>query len=318
MYQEIIGRSSEIQSLMKRVEIVAPTDSTVLIEGETGTGKELIARAIYGLSSRQEGPFIKINCSAIPSELLESELFGHEKGAFTGAVAQRIGRFELANNGTLLLDELGDIPTQLQPKLLRVLQEHEFERLGSSRTIRVNVRVIAATNQDLGKMVDAKQFRADLYYRLNIFPIKIPPLRERKEDIPLLVQHFVHEYTRRLNKQIEIVPRAVLEALTRHPWPGNVRELQNLIERSVILSQGNVLAVPLSNLKAETQAPVPLTRMRTLEEVEREHILQVLSETRWLIGGPDGAAVRLGIKRTTLNSKMERLRIYRANRILTA
>lgn len=310
-FEEIIGKSSVLQSLLRQVEIVAPTDSTVLIRGETGTGKELIARAIHNLSSRRNRPFIKINCSAIPSSLLESELFGHEKGAFTGAVAQRIGRFEMADNGTIFLDEIGDIPLELQPKLLRVLQEQEFERLGGSKTLCVNVRVVAATNRDLETMIEEKQFRSDLYYRLNIFPLMLPALRARLEDIPLLAQYFVNQYAQRLEKRINMIPEEVLQAFIRYSWPGNVRELQNVIERAVILSQGNVLSVSLNELNLPIKVTGP--SRKTLEEVEREHIMQVLEFTNWVIGGLNGAAVRLGLKRTTLHSRMEKLGIRRRN-----
>lgn len=310
-FEEIIGKSSVLQSLLRQVEIVAPTDSTVLIRGETGTGKELIARAIHNLSSRRNRPFIKINCSAIPSSLLESELFGHEKGAFTGAVAQRIGRFEMADNGTIFLDEIGDIPLELQPKLLRVLQEQEFERLGGSKTLCVNVRVVAATNRDLETMIEEKQFRSDLYYRLNIFPLMLPALRARLEDIPLLAQYFANQYAQRLEKRINMIPEEVLQAFIRYSWPGNVRELQNVIERAVILSQGNVLSVSLNELNLPIKVTGP--SRKTLEEVEREHIMQVLEFTNWVIGGLNGAAVRLGLKRTTLHSRMEKLGIRRRN-----
>jgi formate hydrogenlyase transcriptional activator len=288
---------------------VAPTDSTVLLLGETGTGKEIIARAILNISSRSNRPFVKLNCAAIPSGLLESELFGHEKGAFTGAVSQKIGRFELASGGTLFLDEVGDIPLELQPKLLRVLQEQEFERLGSTRTLRVDVRLIAATNRDLPQMVAEKQFREDLYFRLNVFPIRIPPLRERSGDIPLLVRYYVDKYSQRMNKGIDVIPEETTGALCRYSWPGNIRELQNLIERAVIMTPGNVLQIQVSDLQESSRA---LSNMAgTLEDVERQRILQALREAGAVIGGPHGAAVRLGLKRTTLLSKMQKLGIAR-------
>ncbi len=308
-FEEIVGESAALKRVLKQLETVAPTDSTVLIQGETGTGKELIARAIHNLSTRREGTFVKINCAAIPSGLLESELFGHEKGAFTGAIAQKIGRFELAHQGTLFLDEVGDIPLELQPKLLRVLQDQEFERLGSTRTIRVDVRLVAATNLDLAQMVADRQFRGDLYYRLNVFPIIAPSLRERSEDIPLLVRYFAQKYARRMNKQIETIPGEAMEALSRYAWPGNIRELENFIERAVILSRGTVLHVSLADLRPP--AEVLTGGITTLESAEREHILRALRETNWVIGGPQGAAARLGIKRTTLQSKMRKLAISR-------
>jgi formate hydrogenlyase transcriptional activator len=308
-FEEIIGESAALKRILKQVETVAPTDSTVLIQGETGTGKELIARAIHHLSKRRDRTFVKMNCAAIPTGLLESELFGHERGAFTGAIAQKVGRFELAHGGTLFLDEVGDVPLELQSKLLRVLQEQEFERLGSNRTIRVDVRLVAATNQDLAQMVTDKQFRSDLYYRLNVFPIVAPPLRERPEDIPLLVRYFAQKYARLMNKRIETIPAGAMTALAKYHWPGNIRELENLIERSVILSQGPDLHVPLGELKAPaTTAP---NGAATLEAAEREHILRVLRETNWVIGGSSGAAARLGMKRTTLQSKIRKLGISR-------
>ena len=306
-FEEIIGQSRILKRALGQVETVAPTDSTVLILGETGTGKELVARALHNLSSRRDHTFVRVNCAAIPLGLLESELFGHEKGAFTGAITQRIGRFELAHHGTLFLDEVGDIPPELQPKLLRVLQEQEFERLGSTKTLRVDVRVVAATSRDLQQMVAENKFRSDLYYRLNVFPIPIPPLRERPEDIPLLVRHFVEKYTRRMNKRIQTIPAEAMAALTRYSWPGNVRELQNVIERAVIVSQGHELKVPLDDLKKDTaKSPTPGI---TLEAAEREHILRVLRETNWVVGGSSGAAARLGMKRTTLQYRMKRLGI---------
>lgn len=308
-FEEIVGESPALRRVLKQVETVAPTDSTVLILGETGTGKELIARALHNLSARGERTFVKVNCAAIPLGLLESELFGHERGAFTGAIAQKIGRFELAHRGTLFLDEIGDIPAELQPKLLRVLQEHEFERLGSSKTIRVDVRLVAATNQDLARMVEEHRFRSDLFYRLNVFPIHIPPLRERPEDIALLVRYFVQQYSRRMDKKIETIPAETLETLQRYRWPGNVRELENLVERAVILTQGSVFYAPLAELKS---APVATDdAATTLEAAERDHILSALRETRWVVGGPGGAAARLGMKRTTLQSKMRKLNISR-------
>ena len=310
-FEQIIGNSSALEAVLEQVERVAPTDSTVLIQGETGTGKELIARAIHNLSSRCGRPFVKLNCAAIPFDLLESELFGHEKGAFTGAIAQKIGRFEMADKGTLFLDEVGDIPPGLQPKLLRVLQEQEFERLGSTRTHQVDVRLVAATNRDLAAMVKGNEFRSDLYYRLNVFPIPLPPLRARREDIPALVQHFVEVYAGRMSKEIDQIPPETMSELTSYTWPGNIRELQNFIERSVILSEGNVLHPPLSSLKA---AAVTSSGAVTLEEAEREHIRKTLEQTRWVVAGPNGAAARLGIKRSTLYFRMQKLGITRPTR----
>jgi len=311
-FEQIIGNSPALESVLEQVEQVAPTDSTVLIQGETGTGKELIARAIHNLSARCGRPFIKLNCAAIPFDLLESELFGHERGAFTGAIAQKIGRFEMADKGTLFLDEVGDIPPGLQPKLLRVLQEQEFERLGSTRTQQVNIRLVAATNRNLAGMVKRNEFRSDLYYRLNVFPIPLPPLRARREDISALVEHFVEIYARRMGKQIEHIPPETMSALTSYQWPGNIRELQNFIERSVILSSGNVLRPPLESLKAaaETESLEAIT----LEEAERNHIRKILEQTRWVVAGPNGAAARLGIKRSTLYFRMQKLGISRSNR----
>jgi DNA-binding NtrC family response regulator len=308
-FGEVVGQSAPLLAVLNQVEVVAPTDSTVLILGETGTGKELIARAVHHTSPRRNRPFVKLNCAAIPSGLLESELFGHEKGAFTGAVARKVGRFELAHGGTLFLDEVGDIPLELQPKLLRVLQEQEFERLGSNRTQRVDVRLVAATNRDLSQMVEEKQFRGDLYFRLNVFPLEVPPLRERAEDISLLVRHFVDEYARRMGKRIETIPDEVMEALCHYPWPGNIRELQNFIERAVILSSGTELRPSLAELERKVERAGAAAS--TLEEAERQHILKALEETKGVIGGPRGAAVRLGLKRTTLLSKIERLGIPR-------
>jgi formate hydrogenlyase transcriptional activator len=308
-FEEIIGSSPALRRVLHQVEVVAPTDSTVLLQGETGTGKELIARAIHRLSRRRERTFVKINCAAIPTGLLESELFGHEKGAFTGAVAQKVGRFELADQGTLFLDEVGDIPPELQPKLLRVLQEQEFERLGSNQTVHVDVRLIAATNRDLAAMVADRHFREDLYYRLNVFPLTLPALRERSEDIPLLVRYFVQEYSRRLGRQIVSVPARAMDAMVRYGWPGNVRELANFIERSVLLSRGPDLAVATDDLKS---AGTPVRQSAaTLAEADRKHILDVLDQAGWVIGGPNGAAARLGLKRTTLLSKMQKLGIRR-------
>ena len=311
-FEQIIGNSPALESVLEQVEQVAPTDSTVLIQGETGTGKELVARAIHNLSTRCGRPFIKLNCAAIPFDLLESELFGHERGAFTGAIAQKIGRFELADKRTLFLVEVGDIPPGLQPKLLRVLQEQEFERLGSTRTHRVDVRLVAATNRNLVDMVKRNQFRNDLYYRLNVFPIPLPPLRARHEDIPALVEHFVEIYGHRMDKQIEHIPPETMSALTSYQWPGNIRELQNFIERSVILSSGNVLCSPLASLRAA--AETESLEAVTLEEAERDHIRKILEQTRWVVAGPKGAAARLGIKRSTLYFRMQKLGISRTNR----
>ena len=306
----MVGSSLKFRRVLVQVETVAPTDSAVLINGETGTGKELIARAIHDLSPRRNAPFVKLNCAAIPAGLLESELFGHERGAYTGAVSQAIGRFQLANGGTLFLDEIGDLPLELQPKLLRVLQEQEFERLGGTRTIRVNVRIVAATNQDLAAMVRERQFRADLYYRLNVFPVKLPPLRERQEDIPALVNHFVRKFAARMNKGVETVPAEVMEVLKLHDWPGNVRELQNFVERAVIMSAGGELRPPLDELEQLTTSKSP-SAVRTLAEAERSHILQALRAARWVVGGPGGAASRLGLSRTTLIYRMRKLGITR-------
>jgi formate hydrogenlyase transcriptional activator len=310
-FEEIIGNSQALKRVLQDVETVAATDSTVLIYGETGTGKELIAHAIHNLSRRRERTLVKVNCAAIPTGLLESEFFGHERGAFTGAIDRRIGRFELADNGTIFLDEVEDIPLELQSKLLRVLQEHEFERLGSSRTQRVDVRVVAATNSDLAELVAERKFRSDLYYRLNVFPINVPPLRERPEDIPLLVHFFANRFAQQMKKHIESVPKETMAALVSYNWPGNVRELQNLVERGVILSRGATLEVPLTELKRSTRAVTLTNNSTTLEAVERDHILRVLSETRWVIGGPTGAAARLGMNRTTLNHRMRKLGISR-------
>jgi len=313
-FEQIIGNSRALESVLEEVEQVAPTDSTVMIQGETGTGKELIARATHNLSGRCGRPFIKLNCAAIPFDLLESELFGHEKGAFTGAIAQKIGRFEMADKGTLFLDEVGDIPPGLQPKLLRVLQEQEFERLGSTRTHQVDVRLVAATNRNLAAMVKRNEFRGDLYYRLNVFPISLPPLRERREDIPALVEHFVEIYSRRMDKQIERIAPETMSALTSHQWPGNIRELQNFIERSVILTSGNILHPPLASLKNGVEAES--LGAITLEDAERDHIRKTLEQTRWVVAGPKGAAARLGIKRSTLYFRMQKLGISRTNKDL--
>lgn len=319
-FEQIIGISPVFKRILKQVETVAPIDSTVLVYGETGTGKEIIARAIHNLSARRNKTLVKLNCAAIPSGLLESELFGHEKGAFTGAIAQRIGRFELAHKGTLLLDEVGEIPIDLQPKLLRVLQEQEFERLGSSRTQKVDVRLIAATNRDLAEMVENNQFRRDLYYRLNVFPITIPPLRERSEDIPLLVRYFASKFASRMRKQIKTISTEAMAALTKYHWPGNIRELENFIERAIILTSGSELNIPITELKLKserslttktTSSPISTQTNTTLDAVEREHIIQVLRETNWVVSGPAGAATRLGMKRTTLQSKMQKLGITR-------
>jgi formate hydrogenlyase transcriptional activator len=313
-FEQIIGNSPALESVLEQVEQVAPTDSTVLIQGETGTGKELIARAIHNLSARCGRPFIKLNCAAIPFDLLESELFGHEKGAFTGAIAQKIGRFELADKGTLFLDEVGDIPPGLQPKLLRVLQEQEFERLGSTRTHQVEVRLVAATNRNLMEMVKRNEFRSDLYYRLNVFPIPLPPLRARREDIPALVEHFVEIYARRMDKPIEQITPETMSTLSSYEWPGNIRELQNFIERSVILTSGNVLQPPLATL--ESAAEAQSLGAVTLEDAERDHIRKILEQTRWVVAGPNGAAARLGIKRSTLYFRMQKLGISRTNKKL--
>jgi formate hydrogenlyase transcriptional activator len=312
-FEEIVGTSPALKRALQDVETVAPTDSTVLIFGETGTGKELIARALHNLSGRREHTLVKVNCAAIPTGLLESEMFGHEKGAFTGAVEQRKGRFELAHRGTIFLDEVEEIPLELQPKLLRVLQEHEFERLGSGKTIHADVRVVAATNADLAQMVAEKKFRSDLYYRLNVFPVFLPALRERTEDIPLLINFFAQKFAQQMKKPIKTIPSETMTRLTAYGWPGNIRELQNLIERSVILSRGSVLEVPLAELKRPGNGdPVNQALGPTmLEEVEREHILKVLRETGWVIGGPAGAATRLGLNRTTLNNRMRKLGITR-------
>ena len=314
-FKGIIGRSAALKFVLAEVERVASTDSTVLVLGETGTGKELIARAIHNLSPRCGCPFVKVNCAAIPLDLLESELFGHEKGAFTGAIAQKIGRFELADNGTLFLDEIGDLPLALQPKLLRVLQEQEFERLGNARTHRINVRLVAATHRDLNEMVARKEFRSDLYYRLNVFPIELPPLRERRTDIPELISHFVGDFARRMDRPTPHIPTETMDAFTSYSWPGNVRELQNLIERAVIRSNDGVLPNPLPLFDAKPLSnpkPTPLnSRSGTFSDCVRSLILRTLEDTDWMVGGPDGAAVRLALPRTTLITKMKKLGISR-------
>jgi len=320
LFEDIVGKSQALQHVLKEVETVAPADSTVLIYGETGTGKELIARAVHNLSPRKSNAFVKLNCAAIPTGLLESELFGHEKGAFTGAIIQRVGRFELAHRGTIFLDEIGEIPLELQPKLLRVLQEREFERLGSARTLKTDARLIAATNRDLEAMVEEQKFRTDLYYRLNVFPIRVPPLRERKEDIPLLVRHFVQEFSRRNNRVINTIPSETMQALVRYHWPGNIRELQNVIERAVIISKGTMLNVPLAGLQADAvpkashaaTKPAPADHkglQDILDETERTEIMRALEASNGIIGGASGAAARLGIKRSTLQLRMQRLGI---------
>jgi PAS domain S-box-containing protein len=315
-FDDIIGESTGLRQVLKQVETVAPTEATVLIEGETGTGKELIARAVHRLSKRHERSFIKLNCAAIPSGLLESELFGHEKGAFTGAIAQKIGRLELADQGTLFLDEIGELPLDLQPKLLRALQEKEIERVGGTRTILVNVRLVAATNRNLREMVAAKQFRSDLYYRLHVFPLFVPPLRQRREDIPLLVRYFVDNHARKLGRTIETIPQEVMDALSEWSWPGNIRELENFIERAVILTRETTLRAPLAELEIAESSnnDQPTASGSTLESAERELILRVLRETKE-IGGPQGAAAKLGLKRTTLNSKLKKLGISRRDYI---
>lgn len=316
-FEGIIGRSAMMRGLCRQMKIVGPTASTVLVLGETGTGKELIARAIHNQSPRCDRPFIKVNCAAIPAGLIESELFGHERGAFTGAVARRSGRFEMADGGTLFLDEIGDIPLELQPKLLRVLQEQEFERIGGTQTMRVNVRIVAATSQDLPRMVADREFRPDLYYRLNVFPIRVPALRERSEDIPPLVHHFVGLYSERVGKRVTEIPAEAMAVLTHYDWPGNVRELQNVVERSVILSPGRVLRPSLDELQPSSQTTAAIGAdenddRATLKDVEREHIIRALAATNWVVGGPKGAAARLGLARTTLIAKMQKLGITRA------
>jgi formate hydrogenlyase transcriptional activator len=310
-FGEIVGRSRALARVLREIRTVAPTDSTVLITGETGSGKELVARAIHEASRRHEQAFVKLNCAAIPTGLLESELFGHEKGAFTGAINARVGRFELAHRGTVFLDEVGEIPLELQPKLLRVLQEREFERLGSSRTVRTDARLIAATNRDLASLVTEQKFREDLFYRLNVFPVVVPPLRERREDIPMLVRHFAQEFARRMKKSIETIPSETMEALIRYEWPGNIRELQNLVERAVILSPGQTLEVPLAALATRASAPSPAGAEETLQAADRRHIIRALERSNWVIAGPNGAAARLGVKRSTLQFRMRKLGIVR-------
>src|SRR5579863_1658358 len=322
--EQIVGKSSALRKVLKRVETVAPTDSTVLIYGETGAGKELIARAIHDLSPRKSKAFVKLNCAAIPTGLLESELFGHERGAFTGAIAQRIGRFEVANGGTIFLDEIGEIPLELQTKLLRVLQEREFERLGSSHTLRTDARLIAATNRDLEAMVGEQKFRSDLFFRLNVFPVQVPPLRQREGDIPYLVRHFAQQFSRRMNKVIETIPSPTMDALCRYHWPGNVRELQNVVERAVILSTGPVLDLDIADLqfpkatRSEEGPPTPKSATNgalhdVLQETERQHILEALKECNWVVAGPHGAATRLGMKRSTLQKRVHKLGIARSS-----
>jgi len=325
--REFVGKSASLRAVLQQVDLVAPADCAVLIQGETGTGKELIARAIHARGPRANGPFVTLNCAAIPGELLESELFGCERGAFTGAVSQRIGRLQAAHKGTLMLDEIGELPLELQPKLLRALEEQEFQRLGSSQTIRVDVRFVAATNRDLGEMVNERRFRADLYYRLNVFPITSPPLRERKEDIPGLTWHFVQEYSRRMNKIIDEIPPEVMEALLHHDWPGNIRELQNVVERSVVVSRGPGLRPALddiarlmpANLRPATLMPARRSEPGcTLQEMERLHIRETLEKTNWVVGGRAGAAAKLGLPRTTLMSRMRKLGISRGGAGLAA
>jgi formate hydrogenlyase transcriptional activator len=323
-FAQIIGSSASLRKALKRVETVAPTDSTVLIYGETGTGKELIARSIHDLSPRRSKPFVKLNCAAIPTGLLESELFGHERGAFTGAIAQHIGRFEIADGGTIFLDEIGEIPLELQTKLLRVLQEREFERLGSSRTIRTDARLIAATNRDLEAMVSEQKFRSDLFFRLDVFPIHVPPLRERDGDIPLLVRHFTQEFSRRMKKVIETIPSAAMDALCRYHWPGNIRELQNVIERAVIISTGPALSIDVADLKLPKAGPPPPEKPASpksangalhnvLEETERQQILKALKQSNWIVAGPNGAAAHLGMNRSTLQVRIRKLGISRGS-----
>lgn len=326
-FDDIVGRSAVLRQLLREVEQVAPTDSTVLITGETGSGKELVARAIHQRSARRGAAFVTLNCAAIPTGLLESELFGHDKGAFTGAIAQRVGRFELAHRGTVFLDEIGEIPLELQPKLLRVLQEREFERLGSARTLKTDARLVAATNRDLAVMATDGSFRQDLFYRLNVFPVRVPPLRERRDDIPMLVRHFARQFSQRMKKPIETIPAETMASLTEYEWPGNIRELQNLVERAVILSTGPVLRVPLSGTPPRAQKSLPLRTgsvasergrrglatppTETLEEVDRRHILAALESSGWVVSGANGAAARLGMKRSTLQFRMARLGIVR-------
>jgi formate hydrogenlyase transcriptional activator len=312
---QIVGQSRAFQAIFERIQVVAPTNATVLVLGETGSGKELVAKAVHDLSTRGRQPFVKLNCSAIPTGLLESELFGHEKGAFTGAIARRVGRFESANNGTFFLDEIGDIPLELQPKLLRALQEREFERLGSGRAVKVDVRLIAATHRNLSEMVATREFRSDLFYRLNVFPIRVPPLRERAEDIPLLVRHFTQKFARLMNREIDTFPAQTMRALQQWHWPGNVRELENFIERSVILSKGPVLDCPLEEICAPAASlrQVPSIEAVTMADCTREHILKTLYQTHGVVSGPNGAAALLGVKRTTLQARMRKLGISRGD-----
>jgi len=305
---DLIGSSARFKTVLDQINMVGPVDSAVLVQGETGTGKEVIAQAIHEAGPRRQNRFVAVNCAAIPSALLESELFGHEKGAFTGAVAQTTGRFQSADRGTLFLDEIGDLPLELQPKLLRVLQEMQIERLGSGRTIQVDVRVVAATNQDLWRMVQERKFRADLYYRLNVFPIALPPLRERKDDIPMLIEHFVQKFAKRQGKSIHSIPDEVIEALKRHEWPGNIRELQNVIECAVIMTTGSVLVLPMTECRTQNRGSAPV---RTLADAERAHITAMLRETHWVVGGRRGAAAQLGLARTTLITMMQRHGIFR-------
>jgi formate hydrogenlyase transcriptional activator len=313
--REMIGESARFRSVLDQINMVAPSDCAVLIQGETGTGKELVAQALHDRSRRATGPFVKLNCAAIPATLLESELFGHERGAFTGAVTPRVGRFQMANRGTLFLDEIGDMPAELQPKLLRALQEQEFERLGSSQTIKVDVRIVAATNQNLARRVSEKRFRADLYYRLNVFPIQVPALRERAEDIPILIQHFVRDFSARMHRNIEGIPEQVMEALARYSWPGNIRELQNFIERAVIMTEGPLLRPPLTELTrlSPSVASPTAASARTLAEMERVYIIETLEKVNWVVGGRGGAAAKLGLPRTTLIARMRKLGISREN-----
>ena len=307
-FQGIVGGSAELKKMLRLLEIVAPTDSSVLIQGETGTGKELVARAVHNLSARRNRPFVKVNCAAIPSGLLESELFGHEKGAFTGALTRKAGRFEIADKGTLFLDEVGDIPLEVQSKLLRVLQEREFEKLGSTHTQQVDVRIVAATHRDLRQMIEGGDFRSDLFYRLHVFPLALPPLRERREDIPLLVRHYVERYAKQMNRRVKTISSQAMEAIARYAWPGNVRELQNFVERAVILSPGSALCPPLCELK-EVRVQKSDSRVCSLKEAEREHVMRAIKESNWVIGGPSGAAARLGMKRTTLAHRIRKLNI---------
>lgn len=316
-FSELIGSSARYQAVLDEVRVVAPSECAVLLQGETGTGKEVIARAIHDSGPRHRRLFIALNCAAIPAALLESELFGHERGAFTGAVAQTIGRFQAANGGTLFLDEIGDLPLELQPKLLRVLQEQQYERLGSTRTVQVNVRIIAATNQDLWRMVEEKTFRADLYYRLGVFPISLPPLRDRSDDIPLLAAYFVRKFSRQMNKSVDHIPDEVIEVLKNYRWPGNIRELQNFMERSVLVSPGSVLTPRISELRflmhAAQSSKAQSSKKPTLHDVERAHIVGILKETNWIVGGRNGAAARLGMPRTTLITRMQKLGISNNN-----